>query len=393
VTDAVATPVLPRDGGSGDARLAPIAPVPVDAEQAVRVNPWAEVPWRTIVGAVGVVVVTVATIELVLSSLRVVGWVAVAGFFAIVLAPLVKRVEQRIGGRRSLATGIVVVTTLASVIGIFALFLLPVRSQLINAVTDLPGTVQDAATGRGPAGQLVKRLHLVVFVRDHEKQLSDAAKRLNNSQFELAQAAFSVLIESATVTILTFLFLSQSSAMGRALSSLVAPRWRRQVRRVAIDAAAAVSGYMIGNLLVSLVAGTTAFVCLAALGVPNPVVLALWVAFADLIPLVGATIGAAVAVLAAFLESTPAGVVSLVFFVVYQQVENGAIYPAIMARTVKVNPLVVLLSVLLGVELFGVIGALLAVPLSGALLVLIKAVRRELEAHRASAAAARTAAA
>ena len=114
-----------------------------------------------------------------------------------------------------------------------------------------------------------------------------------------------------------------------------------------------------------------------ALGVPSPVVLALFVAVADLIPLVGATLGAAVCVIAAYLHSPTAGIVSIIFFVVYQQVENGVIYPWIMARKVNVNPLAILLSVLLAVELFGILGALLAVPVSGALQVVVTAVRQE----------------
>ena len=107
--------------------------------------------------------------------------------------------------------------------------------------------------------------------------------------------------------------------------------------------------------------------------------LALWVAFADLIPLVGATLGAAVCVIAAYLHSPTAGLISLIFFVVYQQVENGVLYPWIMARKVNVNPLGILISVLLAVEVFGIVGALLAVPVSGALLVIVTSVRQELQ--------------
>jgi len=149
------------------------------------------------------------------------------------------------------------------------------------------------------------------------------------------------------------------------------------VRQAASEAAKAISGYMIGNLLISMIAGITAFACLAILGVPSPIVLALWVAFADLIPLVGATIGAAVCVLAAFLHSPTAGIVAAIFFVIYQQIENSIIYPVLMSRQVRVSPLGVLLSVLVAVELFGLTGALLAVPVSGALQVVGRAVRQE----------------
>jgi predicted PurR-regulated permease PerM len=173
------------------------------------------------------------------------------------------------------------------------------------------------------------------------------------------------------------LFLSQSAAIGRAAMSIVPYRRRAAAQRIASEAAGAVSGYVIGNLIISLIAGAAAFVCLVALGVPSPVVLALFVAVADLIPLVGATLGAAVCVIAAYLHSPTAGLISIIFFVVYQQVENGVLYPWIMARKVNVNPLGILLSVLLAVEVFGIVGALLAVPVSGALQVIVTAVRQE----------------
>ena len=341
-------------------------------------NPsWSEVPWRTIVGVVGVLLATYILLVLVLASVRIIAWVAVAGFFAIVLAPLVRRVQARVGDRRTVATGIVVFSTLATLVGVITLFILPVRKQLVDILTDLPGTVHDAAEGKGPVGNLVKKLHIESYVQDNEDKLAKAAARLNESTFDTATTVLSATLAFVTITLITFLFLSQAEAMGRAATNLIPHRRRASVRRIAVEAAGAVSGYVIGNLLVSLVAGVASFLCLVILGVPSPIVLALFVAFADLIPLVGATIGAAVSVLAAYLYSPTAGLVSLIFFIVYQQVENGLIYPWIMAKKVNVNPLVVILSVLVGVELFGLLGALLAVPASGALQVIIKSARQE----------------
>lgn len=338
---------------------------------------WSDVPWRTIVATVGVVVGTYAAINVIDAAIRVVAWILIAGFFAIVLAPLVRRVQDRVGGRRNVATGIVVFSTLAVMIGVVALFIIPVRTQLIDIITDLPGAVHDAADGKGPIGNLVSKLHIESYVQDNETELARVADRLDDSSFETVQTALGAVLGFITVTLLTFLFLSQAEAMGRGAIGLVSHRRRASAKRVAIDAAGAVSGYVIGNLLISLIAGSTSFVCLIALGVPSPIVLALFVAVADLVPLVGATIGAAVGVIAAYLHSPNAGLVALIFFVVYQQIENGVIYPWVMARKVNVNPLVVLLSVLVGVELVGVLGALLAVPMSGALQVIVKAVRQE----------------
>ena len=338
---------------------------------------WADVPWRAILATVGIVVATYISIVLLLAVVRILAWIAVAGFMAIVLAPLVTRLDRRLGGRRTLATGVVVFGTLIAWAGVIALFVIPVRTQLLHTITDLPGTVHEAANGRGPIGRIVHRLHVESYVKDNEAKLARAADRLSVSSFEVIQTVLSAAFAFVTITLLTFLFLSQSSAIGRAAQGLVPFRRRASAQRIASDAAGAVSGYVIGNLIISLIAGVAAFGCLVALGVPSPVVLALFVAVADLIPLVGATVGAAVCVIAAYLHSPTAGLISVIFFVVYQQIENGALYPWIMARKVNVNPLGILLSVLLAVEVFGILGALLAVPVSGALQVIVTAVVQE----------------
>lgn len=352
--------------------------VPADAPGASgRANTWSDVPWRTIIGAVAVVAATYVLMVVLLATVRILMWIAIAGFMAIVLAPLVRRLHHRLGDRRTLATSIVVFSTLLVLIGVVALFVMPVRTQLVHIITDLPGAVHDAANGKGPIGNIVHKLHIESYVKTNEGKLARAADRLSGSSFEAVQTVASAAFAFITITLLTFLFLSQSAAIGRATLNLIPYRRRASAQRIASDAAAAVSGYVIGNLIISLIAGIAAFGCLVALGVPSPVVLALLVAVADLIPLVGATLGAAVCVIAAYLHSPSAGLISVIFFIVYQQVENGVLYPWIMARKVKVNPLGILVSVLLAVELFGMVGALLAVPVSGALQVIVTAVRQE----------------
>ena len=336
---------------------------------------WSDVPWRTIFAGIVMVVAVYVALQVILLTSQLIAMVVVAGFFAIVLAPAVRRVQAVVGDRRGVATGIVVFSTLGSVIGVIALFLLPVRTQLTAIITDLPGTIKDAADGHGTVGRIVTKLHLNNLVKSNQAALVKAATRLSDSTFNIAKTAVGILFVIITVTVIVFLFLSQAEPIGKTVMGIVPIRHRETVRDVAVDAAAAVSGYMIGNLLISLIAGTAALACLLLLGVPGALVIALWVAFADLIPLVGATLGAVVGVLAAFLQGTTPGVITLIFFVVYQQIENGVLYPAIMARKVNVNPLLVLLSVLLAVQLFGFIGALLAVPFSGAALVIAKAAR------------------
>ncbi len=340
-------------------------------------GPWAVVPWRTIVASTLVVASFIGLVIVLIAVQRVVAWIVIAGFFAIVLAPPVRIVQRRVGGHRGIATAIVMFSTLAVVVGAVALFVLPIRSQILQSASDLPGTVRDAAQGKGPVGNIVTRLNIDSYVRNNQDSLQRWADDVSGSSVSIAQSVLGGVLATVTVFVVAFLFLTQAGAMGRTLVEVVPLRRRDMVRRMAADTSAAVSGYMVGNLIISLVAGTTAFICLLSLGVPNAAVLAIWVAFADLIPLVGATLGAAVAVLAAFLHNPTAGIISLIFFVIYQQFENSILQTNVMSRTVKVNPLIVLLSVVLGVELFGIAGALLALPVAGSVQVVVGEIWRE----------------
>ena len=347
---------------------------------ATEVGPWALVPWRAIIAAIGLVISAALSLLLLYRASRIVILVVVAGFFAVVLGRPVDWLQRRFTIRRGSSIALIIGAALLTVCGMTALFVLPVRSQLVTILTDLPGTVQQAAEGRGPVGRMVKQLHLESLVRENQTTLTRTAKSVQDSLPSMLGSAIRASVSVVTVTLMTCLMLSQSGSIGRASIRVVPIRHREWVRRVGVDAGKAVSGYMIGNLLISLCAGVASFACLLVLGVRNPVVIALWVAVADLIPLVGATIGAVVAVFAAFLVSPTAGIIALVFFILYQQFENSVLQIQIMARTVAVNQLVVLLSVLVGVELFGILGALLAVPFAGALSVLVK----ELWRHRPS---------
>lgn len=337
---------------------------------------WSEVPWRTILGAVGVVVAAVALIVFLYLAFEMVMLVAIAGFFAIVLAPVVRLAEQRLHMRRGMAVGLTMVVACGAFIGVLALFIMPVRTQLMDVLTDLPGSVRQAAQGRGPLGNLVTKLRIEELVDDNKASLTRAAESMQRSYPELVSTGLQALLAIVTVVVMAWLMLTQSTVMARTSRRLIPERHRTMITDISRQAASAVSGYMIGNLLISLCAGIAALIFLLIAGVPNPVVLALWVAFADLIPLVGAVLGAVVAVFAALLVSPGVGIAAIVFFLIYQQFENSVLQTQIMARTVKVNPLAVLVSVLLGVALFGFVGALLAIPLAGAISVVVKEIWR-----------------
>lgn len=342
---------------------------------------WADVPWRTIIASIGLVMGSCLTLVVIYLASRVFVWVVVSGFFALVLARPVGFVQHKFHARRSVGVAVVVLVATLVLVGLMTMFVFPLRRQLLATLTDLPGTVRLAASGEGALGKLLVRLGLQDLVRQNQTALIRGAESIEGSAPAYLGSVVQSVLAVVTVAVTTCLMLMQSSLLSRAVLRLTPMRHRSLASGVGRDAASAVNGYMSGNLLISGCAGAAAFVLLAVLGVPNLLVLALWVAFADLIPLVGATLGAIAPVIAAFFVSLPAGIIALVFFLVYQQFENSVLQAVIMSRTVHVNSLVVLLSVLMGVELFGFIGALLAVPMAGALSVIFK----EMWIHRPSA--------
>jgi len=178
--------------------------------------------------------------------------------------------------------------------------------------------------------------------------------------------------------VLAYLMVLEGPKIVDGFTNLFAPTTGRRIRRVGTDCARSVTGYLSGNLLISFVCGVLTYAVLKISGVPFAGLIALFVGIADLIPLVGATIGGVVAVLAGFVHSVPAGIAVLVFFLLYQQLENHLLQPLVFARTVKVNPLTVIIAILVGVELLGVLGALLAIPVAS----IIQVIARDVWDHR-----------
>jgi predicted PurR-regulated permease PerM len=330
------------------------------------------VPWRTIIATIALVLAAWIGIILLQQLARVVAWLVVALFLTVVLTGPVDLLEHRFRLRRGTATALVFITAIILVLALGYVFVRPIVDQGGKLVDNLPKLVDDAQKGRGTIGQLATRYNLQDYVNKNQDRLRSTLTGLGSPALSVLRGVFSTLLAAITILVLTCLMLLRGPSLSRGALLLVPEQHRARVRAVAVDSARAVSGYMFGNLVISVIAGGATYVLLKILGVPYPEALALWVAFTDLIPLVGATLGAIGTVGLAFLHSVVAGVVALVFYIAYQQFENHVLQVNIMARTVNVSPLTVLVSVLVGVELAGFLGALLAIPAAGMLSVIVR---------------------
>ena len=342
------------------------------------------VPWRTILAAIGCVLAAVILIELVLALQRVIALVVAGTFLAVVLSPAVSGLV-RVGFRRGLATLLVFLVGLAAFGGLGYLFIHPLYREAVKLSNDVPGILARVQEGKGTLGRLVKRYHLEKTAQEQIPKLRKSLGKLNGPAYKVARRVITGIGGLVTVMVLTFLILLEGPGMVGAALGLLPPERSVRVRRILADVSRSVTGYVLGNVATSLIAGVVCLVALLATGVPFATVWGVWVAMVDLLPLVGGLLAGVPTVAFAFLHSVSAGIVLAIVFLVYQQIENHILNPLIMSRTVRLNPLWVILSVLAGAQLAGIGGALIAIPAAASIQVIIRDLWNERQERLAAA--------
>jgi predicted PurR-regulated permease PerM len=318
-----------------------------------------------------------------------VGWFVIALFLAAVLSPAVNWLERRFRLiNRPLAIGLTylgVLVALLLVVGIFV----PVLVDQINGFIKFVTTAANAPEGPTKYIEgLAKDNGLGGFVQRFEDQLDELRKQLGgvfqnllSASGQIALSVAEMIAALATVLTLTFFLLLGSERYVNAGVGLFPEAHQPLVRRILGQSAGAISGYITGNLAISVICGVTTFVVLLLLGMPYAAPLALLVAVLDLIPLVGATLGGALLVIVGLFVEPWKAVVLLVYIVVYQQAEGSLLQPIVYSRAVHLNGLVILIALLVGGQLLGIPGALLAIPVAE----IIRIVVTELVAYRRTA--------
>mgnify|MGYP000259328610 CR=1 FL=1 len=335
-------------------------------ERLVRFRP------RAILGVIGIVLATVLLIYFLREVWGVLLWILIALFLATALNPAVELLLRRGIRRRGTAVGIVFVTAVLVIAGIGATFVPTLVNEINDFVEAVPDYIDDLTKGRGPLGFLEREYNIVERVRKAiEASGAAGVFGLSSTALSVTKSVVTAIVATVTIAFLTLFMLLEGPSWVERLYSLLPedrqPRWRK----VGYDIYRTIGGYVAGNLLISLIAGTVTAVALLVLNVNYAFALALLVALLDLIPLAGASIAAVVVATIAFLDSPTKGAIVLAFMIVYQQFENHILQPVIYGRAVQLSPLAVLVAVLIGAELAGVVGALGAIPVAGAIQVLI----------------------
>jgi predicted PurR-regulated permease PerM len=325
---------------------------------------------RTILMVTGLLLGIAIALWVVWIARQVLVWMLISLFLALALNPAVEALQRRGLTRRGAAATAVYLLALVLIAGLAALVLATIVQQVSDLVDAAPGYVHDLTKGRGPLGFLETRYHVVERVRQAVN--SDGGAGGASTALEIGRSVVTFVAAVVTIVFLTFFMLLEGPAWMERLYGLLPPGSEPRWRAVAGDIYRTVGGYVTGNLFISLIAGTSATIVLLALGVPFAVALGLLVAILDLIPLAGATLAAIIVTLVALTHSLTTAIVVAIFFIVYQQqLENHLLQPLVYGPTVKLSPLAVLISVLIGAKVAGIVGALAAIPIAGTIQILL----------------------
>jgi predicted PurR-regulated permease PerM len=316
---------------------------------------------------------------------KIILYAVIAFFIALLLTPPTRFLKRR-GLSHGVATTLVFLIGLVVFAGLVYLFASPLVTAGVHFGHEIPDLVRNARKGRGPLGRLVYRLHLQKYLSEGSSQITKQLTKVLKpaTAFSVGAAALSTLVTVGTIAVLTFFAMLEAPKLWHGLLNLFRPSTSLRLDRVANESIRSVTGYMLGNFLTSVIAGIVVGVTLAILGVPFALLLGVFVALVDLLPLIGGLLAGVPVVIIAAVHSVPAGIVMLVVFLAYQQVENHLLNPVIMSKTVRLNPFWVLLAVLIGASLGGrvgsdlgtFVGALIGIPVGGAIQVVIREVRR-----------------
>lgn len=342
-----------------------MSPADVDSDDTEQTEAWRENwPPPSYWIKVGLALIASVAALFLLGVLRGTLLVILASFvLAIGFQPAIGWFERK-GLRRGLGLALVLMSFLVVFGGLLALALPLIVSQVGEMLEQLPTLIEELQQGDG----LVARLANMIDVQ----QITTESSADPMAALEVAGSVAGFVFNFLTVLLVTPYFAMSMPAIKRWLVRLLRPHHREDFLRLLGESTDLMANFIIGNLIVSVIAGVVAWVGLTIIGVPYALALAAWVAITDLIPVLGAVLGAAGVAVVAYTESPETMVWSIVLLLVYQQVENFLIAPRVMNRAVDLSPATVIIALMVGGSLAGLVGALLALPIAALIKIVIE---------------------
>jgi predicted PurR-regulated permease PerM len=329
---------------------------------------------RAILRTVLVVVVVVLSLVLIYILRKPLTWIFIAGFIAIALSGPITLLEHRM--RRGFAIAIVYIALILTPFALIGLLVPPIVTQANNLVNNLPEYAQKVTDFVNKNDQLRKLQQDYDITGKLEEQAQKLPSRLGDAAGVLSDIGLGIvnsIFAGVTIIVLSIFMAGSGRRFLDAWARQYGAEREAWMHNLFGRIGNAIGNYVAGALLQATVAGVTSWIMLMILGIPYALPLAVIVFLLDLVPLVGATLGAIlVGIVTVFSDFPIDTIIWAIYAIIYQQVENNVIQPRIQARAVQLEPLVVLISVLFGSTLFGVLGALLAIPVAAAIQITIR---------------------
>lgn len=292
--------------------------------------------------------------------------IGVALFLAVGMDPAVSFLVRRRLPRWS-AVIVVLLVIVAAIGGFIAAAVPALVTQGTDLVNAAPQWLQQAQDHNSFIGQLNDKFQIQQKV---ESLLSESGSTIAGGVLGAGEAIFGAVTDFLIIVILTIYFLADMPRIRGLFYRLVPHSRRPRAILIGDDIMAKVGGYVLGNIVISIIAGALTFAWLAIFGVPYALLLAILVALLDVIPVVGSTIAGIAVALVALTVSLPVCLATIGFFILYRFFEDYVLVPKIIGKAVDVPALVTVVAVLVGAALLGIVGALVAIPISAALLLL-----------------------
>lgn len=330
---------------------------------------------RTVLRVLIIVLLATISVAAIMRAWHALMLIFTALFLALALNAPVHWVSEHLPGKRrgsrKLGTAVSFLIVVVLLLTFLASLVPPLARQTSNFIDAAPTLVQDLQNEDSALGKFIRRYHLESQVDSISQQLKDRAADAGPQAISSVTKFTSGLLSVLIVLVMTFMMLIEGPGWLKFASQFIESKDRTRARGLANSMYRVIKGYVNGQVLLAALAAIMILIPLLILGVGYPVALMVIVFICGLIPMVGHTIGAVIVSTVALFQSPWAALIILAYYILYQQIENYAIQPRVQANTTDLPPLMVFMSVLVGVSLGGLLGGLVAIPIAGCARILI----------------------
>ncbi len=293
-------------------------------------------------------------------------------FLAIALSRPVNSLARKMPkDSRGLATGAAYIVVLSVIGGLLYIVIPPLISQTRQVVEKAPTYINAIETSDSRQAELARKYNIPDTLEGIYERQSSRVTEISGPVFTTAKRVISTVAALLTVLVLTFFMVVEGPAWLERFWMLQSEEKRKHRKKLANEMYKVVTGYVNGQLLIATLGATSAYIALRIIGIPYALPLTGVVWFLNLVPLIGATISGVMLVIITLFNSVPAAIILGIYLLIYQQLENNFVQPLVQSKAVNISPLLILASALIGANIAGLLGALVAIPLAACARILV----------------------